>query len=335
MTINIPSHKLIRNEEDEDEPVVDDWEIFKSSYYKLFTNKSIETMHEKQYQRLVDQIKMHNDLFKQGKSTYEMGINEFADYTEEEYQMLEGVKFTMDDLKNTDVVEAFAPINGQNFTVFGALPDEVDWRKRGYVSPVKSQRKCGSCHIWSAIGAIEGAYKKKTGKLISLSVQQVLDCTPNNACLGGWMTTTYDYLKKIKGVESDASYPYKARKNKCAYKKAKSVTSIKGFINIKSGDEDALKYAIATHGPVAAAIDASRPGFKSYKRGVYFDKNCSSTALTHAILIVGYGKDKKLGDYYLIKNSWSTTFGMKGYMKLARNKNNHCGIATGASVPLL
>lgn len=109
----------------------------------------------------------------------------------------------------------------------------------------------------------------------------------------------------------------------------------RGFVDIESGNEEKLKKAIATVGPVSVAIDASHETFQFYSEGVYDEPECSSENLDHGVLAVGYGTDEDGKDYWLIKNSWSATWGDKGYIKIARNKNNMCGVATQASYPLV
>lgn len=101
-----------------------------------------------------------------------------------------------------------------------------------------------------------------------------------------------------------------------------------------SGDERALQEAVATIGPISVSIDASEQTFQFYANGIYDNPLCSSENLGHAVLLVGYGTENGL-DYWLIKNSWGTEWGNDGYVKIARNKNNLCGISTQASYPLV
>ncbi|XP_075462860.1 cathepsin L-like peptidase [Ascaphus truei] len=95
-----------------------------------------------------------------------------------------------------------------------------------------------------------------------------------------------------------------------------------------------LKQAVGTVGPVSVAIDATRKTFYLYKRGVYYDPQCSSTKTNHAVLVVGYGVDKGV-DYWLVKNSWGTSFGDQGYIRMARNRGNHCGISNDCVFPIV
>ncbi|KNC82052.1 hypothetical protein SARC_05646 [Sphaeroforma arctica JP610] len=214
------------------------------------------------------------------------------------------------------------------------VPDAVDWRLDGAVTPVKDQGTCGSCWAFSTTGAMEGAYFLKTGRLNTLSEQQLMDCSwayTNNGCDGGEPAMAMDYLTEVGGIMDDSSYKYENADNYCRYNPEKKAASIKGRVLIPSGDEFALKQAVALHGPVSVAFDASKPSLLYYSSGVYRDPNCSTTDLDHAVLVVGYGTTELGDDYWIVKNSWSTYWGDMGYFKIARNDNNHCGIATDAT----
>lgn len=118
----------------------------------------------------------------------------------------------------------------------------------------------------------------------------------------------------------------------CRFQKRYSVGSSTGFVDVNPTEED-LQDAIKNVGPVSVAIDASNWGFQNFAGGVYYDPNCSSTQLDHAALAVGYGTNSYEGDYWIIKNSWGQTWGENGYIRIARNKENHCGVASKASYP--
>lgn len=123
--------------------------------------------------------------------------------------------------------------------------------------------------------------------------------------------------------------------DKCRYNPENSGATDKGFVDIPEGDEEALMHALATVGPVSIAIDASSEKFQFYKKGVFFNPHCSSSELDHGVLAVGYGVDSKGGDYWIVKNSWGKTWGDQGYILMARNKKNNCGVASSASYPLV
>jgi len=221
----------------------------------------------------------------------------------------------------------------------GDVPESVDWRDHGYVTPVKDQKNCGSCYAFSATGALEGQHMRATGVLVSLSERNLVDCSSmygNNGCNGGNPDNAFEYIKDNDGIDTESSYPYTdIEKQECKFKQSTVGAEDKGRVNLGSGDEDALKVAVATQGPISVGIDALHRSFKMYSSGVYDEKDCSSERLDHAVLVVGYGTDPVHGDYWLVKNSWGTGWGEDGYIRMSRNKNNQCGIASDASYPLV
>jgi len=207
------------------------------------------------------------------------------------------------------------------------------------VTPVKNQGQCGSCWAFSTTGSLEGAHFRQTGKLVSLSEQQLVDCsgkTGNEGCNGGLMDNAFEYIKENGGLDTEQSYPYHAHNEKCHFNKKTIGATCSGFMDIESGDEDALKEAVATVGPVSIAIDVTEDKFMFYKEGIFVDDECTNTreTLNHGVLAVGYGSNSTT-DYWLVKNSWGESWGEAGYIRMARNLNNMCGIATAASYPLV
>lgn len=207
--------------------------------------------------------------------------------------------------------------------------DSLNYVTKGWVTPVQYQKKCGSCFVFAACGIVEGQYFKKTGKLVKLSEQQVLDCSrgeyQGKGCAGGIVRGALGYIKD-KGVTTSAKYPYTANDSTpCIQKPLDSVTKIGNYYWPQNIDENYLKNLLTSVGPVAIAIDASQPSFMSYKSGVYKDTRCSTTKVNHAMLLVGYDTDPVWGDYWLVKNSYGTTWGIDGFMRLERNANR-CGV---------
>lgn len=169
-----------------------------------------------------------------------------------------------------------------------------------------------------------------------MSEQTFLDCVTSpryhsSGCNGGWTQEALDFAKNF-GVEAEASYPYKTKQETCTFTANNIVLKGTGEVRIESGNAEALKNAVATQGPISVVLYASSK-FQSYKSGVYYEPNCSKQC-NHAVLAVGYGNEGGQ-DYWLLKNSWATWFGEAGYIKLARNKDNMCGILTDSHYPLV
>jgi len=250
-----------------------------------------------------------------------VGINKFADLTAAEFSAL---------------YNGMNVINNASYTYVPSVTDAtVDWRTKGAVTPIKDQGQCGSCWSFSSTGGLEGAHFLAKGALVSLSEQNLVDCSTaegNEGCNGGLMTQAFDYIKKNKGIDTEASYPYTATgPNACKFKAADIGSTITGYTNVASGSEADLVAKI-TLGPTSVAIDASHSSFQLYTSGVYYEPACSSSALDHGVLAVGFGTDGTK-DIYIVKNSWGVSWGNKGYIEMSRNRNNNCGIATMATIP--
>merc|ERR1712184_201291 len=148
---------------------------------------------------------------------------------------------------------------------------------------------------------------------------------------GGLMDFAFKYVKDNKGIDTEASYPYKAKTGKkCLYNATNSGANLTSWIDIPHKSEADLQKAVGTWGPISVAIDASRPTFHFYKKGLYHEPDCSSKKLDHGVLAVGYGgkeeeEKSSIYDYWLVKNSWGKTWGMEGYIKMSRNRKNDCG----------
>lgn len=218
-------------------------------------------------------------------------------------------------------------------------PFDLDWRSKGYVTPVKNQLSCGSCWSFSATGALEGALMKSSGKLVSLSEQNLVDCSRaygNMGCNGGLMDDAFKYVMENGGLDTEASYPYEGQDLECRYNATNSAVKVKSYVDVIAGSEAALKKDCTNNGPISIAIDAGHRSFQFYSTGIYDEPECSSTQLDHGVLLVGYGREGYFGDkYWLVKNSWSEHWGLAGYIKMTKDKNNQCGVASSASYPIV
>ncbi|KAJ4827921.1 Senescence-specific cysteine protease sag12, partial [Turnera subulata] len=259
---------------------------------------------------------------------YKLGVNKFADLTNAEFRALHfGYKRPF--LNSTSSSPSFRYGN------VSAVPASKDWRKEGAVTPVKDQGSCGCCWAFSAVAAMEGITKLKIGKLMSLSEQQLVDCDINGedqGCEGGLMDTAFEFIKSSGGLTREANYPYQGEDGTCR-KAISPAARITGYEDVPSNNEQALLQAV-THQPVSVAIEGSGYDFQFYKSGV-FTGECG-TYLNHAVTAIGYGTSSDGTKYWLLKNSWGTSWGEKGYMRIQRDISSSeglCGLAMEASYP--
>ncbi|XP_071483800.1 digestive cysteine proteinase 2-like [Diadema antillarum] len=262
---------------------------------------------------------------------YGLAINHLADITPDEFKMMRGR------LRSTTPPRGI-PYDGSHVRAED-VPDTINWNVLGAVSPVKDQAICGSCWSFGTSEVIEGAYFMKHKKRVRLSQQMLMDCTwekGNNGCDGGEDWRAYEWLMENGGLETEETYgPYLGQNGMCHFNKSQEYAVVKNYTSIKSGNQTALKIAIAENGPASVGIDAAIPSFLFYSYGVFYDAKCGNTTddLDHAVLAVGYGTYNGQ-DYWLVKNSWSTYWGNNGYVMISM-KDNNCGVATSATQPIL
>jgi cathepsin L len=302
------------------------WVAYKTRFNKQYTNAVEEVTRRAIFAKALTDIQEHNLLADLGLKSYRRGINNFTDLTSNEFRQRNGLKYSP---KPQLVGATFAEV------ALDSVPKTVDWRKKGIVTPIKNQEQCGSCWAFAAVASLEGQHALKTKKLVSLSEQNLVDCSGpegNFGCEGGLPDQGYQYIIDNKGIDTEKSYPYTAEDGDCDFNKKTVGATIQKFTDIATGDEKALQKAVATIGPISVGIDASNDSFQSYSGGIYDEENCSTSQLDHGVTVVGYGTDNGK-DYWLVKNSWGEDWGIKGYIKMSRNANNQCGIATLASYP--
>lgn len=205
------------------------------------------------------------------------------------------------------------------------------------------QDECNSCWAFSTTGTIEGQHFRKTGHLVSLSEQNLIDGVKSNGsgshtkCEAHSKHDAFEYIQHNNGIATERSYPYRGSGGSCKYNVDSLSSKIRGYNRIQEGDERILQEAIAFIGPISICVDASHDSFPNYSNGIYHEPNFSSNDddLNHAVLVVGYGIDENDREFYIVENSLGLDWGEDGYMRLARNRKNHCGVGTEGTYPLV
>ena len=286
------------------------WSAWKTQHKKTYTNAE-EII---RYGIFVENILKIARLNAENDSA-KYALNKFADLTATEFKAKHATgAFFEPHRKYVAANSVSSPIRN--------LPDSIDWRAKGAVTPVKDQGQCGSCWTFSTTGVLEGFYFVNNGKLLSFSEQQIVDCDTdqNEGCNGGWPYLAVEYAAS-KGLELESDYPYTAQDGSCNYNKAKAVTVAGGYKFVTSNSTDQLKAALV-NGPVSVLIEADQDSFQFYSSGV-IRKNCGAD-LDHAVLAVGY---EKVGLYeaFIVKNSWGTSWGSDGYVYIGTTQTQNKG----------
>jgi len=243
-------------------------------------------------------------------------LNHFADMTATEFKLQHATGGFFEPHNK------WVASNTVSAQVNGDLPDSIDWRSKGAVTPVKNQGQCGSCWAFSATGLLEGFNFINKGELVSFSEQQIVDCdtNQNEGCNGGWPYLAVEYAAE-NGIETESDYPYTAKDGKCKFQKSKAVKVANGYSFVPTASAHELKAALAK-GPVAVLIEADQQAFQFYSSGV-ITKGCGAD-LNHAVLAVGYGKFEG-HEAFVVKNSWGTSWGQDGYVLIGTSQKENKG----------
>ena len=236
------------------------WAAFKQTFSKKYNSPEEEANRQRIWQANSAYIQRHNDEADLGLHTFRLGMNQYGDLELQEFQRLFNNYSRLARMSHEK-----SPLAKNGFAN-SSIPDEVDWRNSSYVTAVKDQGSCKSGWAFAALASLEGQQFNKTGELISLSAQQLVDCSTdfgNEGCAGGDPLNAFEYIMLSQGVDTDESYPYEAHDAPCRFTNGSSVgATIAGFIYLDSGDEQALAESVATVGPISVAIDANHASFQ-------------------------------------------------------------------------
>jgi C1A family cysteine protease len=304
------------------------FEAWTAKFGKTYVDDATFSAKKAVYEDNVAFMDAHNALYAQGHSTFNLGVNEFSDMTHDEFKaMYLGAKIPT---RNATNIRKFTTVGAD------APADAVDWRAKGAVTPVKNQGQCGSCWSFSTTGSTESINAINGNQLVSLSEQQLMDCSGsygNQGCNGGLMDSAFKYIIANGGLCSEASYPYTARDGVCKTS-CQKVVQLKSYTDVPADNADAFKTAVAQQ-PVSIAIEADQSSFQFYSGGV-MSGNCGKN-LDHGVLAVGYGTENGKS-FWKVKNSWGASWGMSGYILLDGSASlnggaGQCGILSSASWP--
>jgi cathepsin L len=295
------------------------FEQYMADFGKRYIDSAEYDLHEATFSRNLEDIIRHNTDRTQ---TWKKGVNQFTDMSEE--QMVSSFGYNhAEALENKKGRTALPQAKLERMVPVSELPDSVDWRTKGIITPVKNQGACGSCWAFGAVASIESNLIQNTGKTVILSTQNVVSCSKNpqhcggtGGCGGSTAELAFATVSQT-GIATEAAYPYVAQTGTCKETVPKTA-KIDGFVQLPENNYTALMNAIATIGPQAVNVAANSWG--SYRSGIF--TGCpsfsSNIVINHVVQLVGYGVDNGR-PYWLIRNSWGASWGEQGYMRLDRH----------------
>lgn len=306
----------------------------KHSKHVSFKN---EAERSKAYDTLLEnakKIRQHREEHRAGLHSYTLGLNQFSHMTFDEFKATRMGHSKQAKAAGIYPSASRAPANRKRRAI---PPPSVDWAAAGYTTPPKDQGNCGCCWTFATTGGLEGAYFKKTGKLISLSEQQLVECVQGiTGCDGGAAAMGIDYIHSTGSIATEQSYGYTsgngAYSPSCGAAGKASVALSPTYTDVPHADDTALMNALASTGPVPTTVALKAP-FMNYVSGIMDPSTaCDDPSLVnHAVLLTGYGTEAATGKkYWIVKNSWGPTWGEKGYFRVSRDVPNACGLSTEA-----
>lgn len=324
--------------------IIDSFEEWLEHHQKTYATVQEETQRREIWFTNRRHVQLHNQAYQAGYTSYQKTVKgRFADLTDEEFVQMY--------LMQGQDCSATHSSSGQLMRCHDCHHKHVDWRTKGIMTPIKNQAQCGSCWTFSTSGALEAhtclAMKKDCTDWTGLAEEQLVECADafnNHGCNGGLPSQAFEYLKYNGGMALEHDYPYTANHDNrtCHVSKRGWKAQVAEVYNITTRDEEDLQHAIATIGPVSVAYQVT-PDFRFYEHGIYDSYNHTTNKtmcqdgshnVNHAVVAVGLGTSSKGVDYYIIRNSWSSDWGMEGHFWIKRGENL-CGISDCASFPIV
>ncbi|KAJ3648354.1 hypothetical protein Zmor_020164 [Zophobas morio] len=308
----------------------EEWNVFKKTYNKSYANAWEENFRKQIFLEKLKLVEEQNRKFEKGLSSFSVAINRFADLSREEVFKTKSDS----EVEEKPSSRPLKPLPRED------VPESIDWRDYGVVTPVADQFYCQSCWAFAVVATVEahmGIYRQQN---VSLSQQNLIDCVDLNfdcdQYLDRYMVDkTYQYIIDNHGIDTVDSYLYEYVVGECRFSSENVGATIVGYGNITEGDEEELKTVVGTIGPVTVVITTDID-WELYQSGIYYSEDCMNTTelFNHVVVVVGYGNENGQ-DYWIVKNSWGTWFGEDGYIRMARNRDNLCGIASIARYPIM
>merc|ERR1719150_3447579 len=283
----------------------DAWEAWKQEYGRVYNGVEEDTFRRSVFEANLleaEELQKQNPLA-------EFGATKFSDWTREE------VKASLTN---------YVPTNATNYPAMDLshLPTDVaasiDWTGK-YTTPVKDQGQCGSCWAFSAVEQIESDIMRETGQTLTLSTQELVDCTGSggrrNGCQGGEPSAAYRVVEQLGGIERESSYRYTARNGNCQFSRSRVAVKVSGYKSVGRRSESSMQSYVGSTGPLSVCVDAN--SWNSYRGGIM--TSCGNS-IDHCVQIVGYGTSGSTS-YWKVRNSWGRNWGESGHVRVAIGRN--------------
>merc|ERR1712107_513533 len=284
-------------------PAMDAWEAWKAEHGKVYNGAD-----EDAHRRSIFEANLEEAVeLQKANPEADFGPTKFSDLSKEE--------FAQSYLNYVPNNASLPEMDLSN------LPKQVaasqDWTGR-YTTPVKDQGQCGSCWAFSAVEQVESDLMREHGTTIELSTQELVDCTGSggrrNGCQGGDPSQAYGVIEQLGG-QTESSYRYTARNGNCQFSRSRVAARVSNYRSVGRGSEYSMQNYVGSTGPLSVCVDAN--SWNSYRGGIM--TSCGNS-VDHCVQVVGYGTSGST-DYWKVRNSWGSSWGEGGYMRLAIVRN--------------